>query len=109
MDSPRISRGKEAAIRTIVAAKDGPRYMYNPECIQISRYHIPDILNRGQLVPGDGGALGTRSLRFRPPPKTRYEISPNSGIDYLRRSYLSTTPRVHRAKNFGDMCKLRKN
>ena len=58
MDSPRIFRGNEAARRPIVAAKDGPLYTYAQESVEISQYSISDILNRGQLVPGDGGAMG---------------------------------------------------
>ena len=65
MGSPRIPRYNDAAIRTLVAAKNGPFYMYIPARIQISQYQISDILNRGHLVAGDGGSLGNRSLLLR--------------------------------------------
>ena len=60
VDSPRISRDNEADLRTLVAAKDGPFYMYIAKSIQISQYRVSDILNRGQFLPGDGGAMGNR-------------------------------------------------
>ena len=95
--------------RTVIAATDGAFRMYIAEGVRISQYRISDILNRGLSVPGEGGALDNRFLRFAASTRRVTKSPQTSGhANYI--AFTDLRPPEYRAPRiFCDIAKLGRN